>query len=122
MLIIVLYIAVLALGAVLINKYEYKQPAVIGGILATISGVVLVFLLIALPVSRLADADNIRDYQSKQKMVEYLRGEETDPIERAALYREILDLEAWRVNAVYWNATVFDIWRDDRVDELEPMR
>jgi len=77
--------------------------------------------LIAIPIHRAVTRENYIEFLVTRDVVETARARGTD-IESAALQMKIMEANQWLASAQYWNAHRFDIYIQDDLISLEPIR
>jgi hypothetical protein len=90
-----------------------------GGVLASISGILLFILILIWPLNYIADVSTIQEYYAVKNTVQESRSAEVDPLERATLTKSIIEINEWLARAQYWNGTFFDQAVPNEVMELK---
>ena len=106
-------------GLYLAEGHKYD---ILGAVMATVCGMVLVGALFVMPVQYYVEVSNIQTYHATKVTVESSREQDAAYIERAALTQKIIDVNAWLGRVQYWNQTIFDPYIPDEVMELEPLK
>ena len=117
MLIIIVLVVLVILG-IWLEKSIHSE--FVGGMMAITAVVCLFVCVIGLPLNRMNVHSRIKEFQAVERIVAN-KGNLTE-IERAALVQEVAKVNKWLVSKQYFNATVFDIWIPDEVENMKEIK
>lgn len=101
-------------------KYNVKEWA---DSIIWISCSIFVVALLALPFAHLINKNFILNYNATKATIEQARTEEFNEIEKAAITKEIIEVNSWLTRTQYWNQTaIWGIFVPDVVMELELLK
>jgi hypothetical protein len=89
-----------------------------GTIAAFLSGILLSFAMITIPVNYIYIKGSIQEFRMVQQTVDNARESGRD-IESAATLLKVAEMNQWLASQKYYNHHYFDLWIPDEVDELE---
>ena len=120
MLILLGLVAILILGAMFANN-DSDSMSFMGMMAVIISGMLLLFMLILLPISRMETDTFILEIDATRATYAAARNN-GNSIESAAIQVDIAKLNRRLVILQYYNNTCFDIWHKDTIDSVEPIK
>ena len=97
---------------------------VTGAIATIFTGVVLVILIIAMPVSRMEDNSNIAAFKQVQTTIETARAsKDISAIELAAIQQKVIEMNQWLAKTQYYQKNIWiGIFDSPKVKDLKPIR
>jgi hypothetical protein len=116
MTIILVCVALLAIGLLIVNFGGYEWEA-IGILLCLSGGLGLALCVLTIPLNRMA-------WQSSFVEVEAIRQsrETATEIEATAWRMKAAEVNAHLASGRYYNGTLFDLWIPDQINQVEPIQ
>lgn len=97
-----------------------------GGLLTTVSSIVLFIALILIPITRMQTYSEIKQFRSIQQSIANAREDKQHfgnfNIENAALQQEVIKANRWLVSVKYWKTTTFSLWIPDEINNLSEIK
>lgn len=125
MMIILIAVLVIGLGVVglmFFDDWEHEGLHFTSMVFTFIGGGALAIMLLIAAINQLGGRGEVERYHAIKETIEISRSENISEIERAALTKEIIEVNAHLASAKYWNENGFDIFIYDGVTELEPLK
>lgn len=99
------------------SSFDLETSAVIA---SGISGFLLFFALLAVPLERMEVYSQIEKFEATRQTMQQAR-ENGDGIEGAAFRMEVAEMNRWLAGKKYYRNTVFRIYVPKAVEELQPI-
>lgn len=93
----------------------------VGMVPIVISGMLLLIAVLTLLTHPMEVESDITRFLATEVTIEIARKAGVD-VENAAIQHKIIESNQWLAQEQYYNATIFDWWIPDEVDNLKPIR
>ena len=117
---ILIILAILLFIGLLLSRSRGYDAEIAGIILSVLSGVLLFFALLGIPLNRLEINGQIQEFYAIADTARNAR-ESDDGMESAAYRLKIAEANQWLAKSQYWAGTTFWIYFPDAIKELEPI-
>jgi len=122
MLILALCLVFLVVGVWISCVYADEAPWVAGMVLTIVGGFGFLFGLFLLATNPISINACIAAFQSTNDTYTAARGSNYSDLELAAIQTDVAEMNRWLAKTKYFNATLFDIWIPDAIENLEPIK